>query len=172
MRTPIFLRWITRSHEIFDIFNSRLDKLILVDKEQAKQLTMKAVLRSLFSVSVLVMFLLGANVAFAQTNNTSNQGGPDARPPVITNAQTPIVTAVPTPANSNKTGNQAVRPEEIKSNNVSISQDSQLSQDVTNTLEQTLNSLKQELNQVNAADPKYKKLQDAISRIETQLNNQ
>lgn len=178
MRTPIFLGWITRSHEIFDIFNSRLDKLFLVDKEQAKQLTMKAVLRALFSVSLFTLFLFWANVTSAQTNNSTNSpSGSDARPPVVTNAQTPVAVAVSTPAGqsgTNKVGgaqpNSLPRGGAIEEQ--SINQNSQLNATVSSQLKQTLAELKQELNQLSAADPEYTKVQDAISRIETQLNNQ
>ena len=118
-------------------------------------------------------------MASAQSNNTSNQNGTDARPPVVTNATTPVAVAVSQPSgqsNSNKAGS-TVQDGNTSQNQVSIQSGSakptgQLNEDVTNQLEQRLTELKQELSQLGAADPKRSKVEDAISRIETQLNNQ
>lgn len=161
MRTPIFLEWITRSHEIFDIFNSRLDKLILVDKEQAKQLTMKAVLRALFSVSLFALLLIGANSANAQTNNPPALG-PDAQQGTVTGTS-----QIPSNASIKDAGTQ-------QNNNQQSSnqQPVQMDQNVESHLQQLLTDSKNQLQQLGPNDPMRARLEDKIEHLENQLNNQ
>lgn len=121
--------------------------------EQAKHFTMKAVLRACFTL-LFMLLVAGATDAMAQSSTTV----PDTTDSGIIIAPGTGQVNVPANANLANPANTAAAPV--------------LTPQEVNALTQLLNDYRTQLQNTNPTDPRYAKLEDAILRLENQLNQQ